>query len=286
MRNRRTTFLAGIAALALIAGTGLAAAQETPQGKQNATQPHAGGANMKTEKQGAPGGQMGQNTQSGNKIGEKQGGANAQAEGSQKGKMGENESSSKAESKTKAETKAGKSSERMNESAEKGAGPNAKETGQHARETERGKKTDKEKFGESERKERMDQDKAAQGERKTPGASTAEERREGGAKNAQSRDERLHGLQGNASGVTFNDQQRTRIRETVINARGAPRVSSVDFDLAVGTAIPRDRVHIVPVPEYLVEIEPRWRGFRYFIYEDELVIVDPVDMRIVAVVPV
>jgi hypothetical protein len=36
----------------------------------------------------------------------------------------------------------------------------------------------------------------------------------------------------------------------------------------------------------LVDIEPTWRGFLYFIYEDELVIVDPRDLRIVAVLPV
>ena len=76
------------------------------------------------------------------------------------------------------------------------------------------------------------------------------------------------------------------IRDTIINASGAPRVGSVDFDVAVGTAIPRGRIHIIPVPETLVQIEPEWRGFLYFIVRDELVIVNPEDMRIVAVVPV
>jgi Protein of unknown function (DUF1236) len=72
----------------------------------------------------------------------------------------------------------------------------------------------------------------------------------------------------------------------VINARGAPRVGHVDFDVRVGTAIPRDRIHIVPVPETLVQIDPAWSGFLYFVYEDEVVIVDPSDMRIVAILPV
>ena len=51
---------------------------------------------------------------------------------------------------------------------------------------------------------------------------------------------------------------------------------------ASGTA-PVTRV--VPVPNTLVQIEPRWRGFLYFVYEDEVVIVNPHDMKIVAVVP-
>ena len=96
----------------------------------------------------------------------------------------------------------------------------------------------------------------------------------------------LQGLQGNASHVTLSDEQRTKLRQTVIGAHGAPRVSRVDFDLAVGTVIPRGRIHIVPVPRMVVDMEPAWRGFLYFIYEDELVIVDPRDLRIVAVLPV
>jgi hypothetical protein len=34
-----------------------------------------------------------------------------------------------------------------------------------------------------------------------------------------------------------------------------------------------------------VQIDPAWRGFLYFVYEDEVVIVNPRDMRIVAVLP-
>jgi Protein of unknown function (DUF1236) len=55
--------------------------------------------------------------------------------------------------------------------------------------------------------------------------------------------------------------------------------------VTVGTVIPRSKIHVVPVPETLVRIEPEWRGFLYFVYEDEVVIVNPTDMKIVAVVP-
>ncbi len=77
--------------------------------------------------------------------------------------------------------------------------------------------------------------------------------------------------------------------------RGAPRVGHVNFDVQVGTVIPRHDIRIVPVPRTLVRIEPEWRGFLYFVYEDEVlyfvyedevVIVNPRDMRIVAVLPV
>ena len=84
----------------------------------------------------------------------------------------------------------------------------------------------------------------------------------------------------------LSEQQRTEIKTTVINGRNAPRVGHVDFDVRVGTVVPRGKIHVVPVPETLVRIEPRWRGLLYFVYEDEIVIVNPRDMHIVAVVPV
>ena len=105
--------------------------------------------------------------------------------------------------------------------------------------------------------------------------------------NAQRARTGMEGLQGNASGmnVQLNEHQRNEIRTSVIDARGAPRISHVDFDVTVGTVIPRGKIHVVPVPETLVRIEPEWRGFLYFVYEDEIVIVNPNDMKIVAVVP-
>ena len=96
-----------------------------------------------------------------------------------------------------------------------------------------------------------------------------------------------HGTTTNAgANVKFSQEQRTKIHDTVINAHDAPRVAHVDFALTVGTVIPRDRIQIVPVPETLVDIQPSWRGLLYFVYEDEIVIVNPNDMRIVAVIAV
>ena len=69
-------------------------------------------------------------------------------------------------------------------------------------------------------------------------------------------------------------------------AHGAPRIGHIDFNVAVGTVIPRTGVRIIPVTLALVQIDPSWRGLRYFVYEQELVVVDPASMTIVAVVNV
>jgi len=86
--------------------------------------------------------------------------------------------------------------------------------------------------------------------------------------------------------VKFSERQRTTIKRTIIDGHSAPRVGHVDFDVRVGTVVPRGSIHIVPVPETLVRIEPSWRGLLYFVYEDEIVVVNPSDMHIVAVVAV
>jgi hypothetical protein len=85
--------------------------------------------------------------------------------------------------------------------------------------------------------------------------------------------------------VSFTPEQRTKIREVVIKERDAPRVSKVDFSLSVGTVVPRT-VRVVAVPEVIVEYHPEWRGFRYFLVNDQLVIVEPDTLRIVAIVDV
>lgn len=85
--------------------------------------------------------------------------------------------------------------------------------------------------------------------------------------------------------VALAEQQRTQIRETVLNSRDAPRVSNPNFSVNVGTVVPRDKIHLVRVPEALVGIHPEWRGYVYFVYNDDIVIVNPRNMTIVNVLP-
>jgi hypothetical protein len=63
-------------------------------------------------------------------------------------------------------------------------------------------------------------------------------------------------------------------------------VSNVDFSVNVGTVVPRGHIHLVSVPETLIRIEPRWRHYLYFVFNNEIVIVEPRTMRIVQVLPV
>jgi hypothetical protein len=91
---------------------------------------------------------------------------------------------------------------------------------------------------------------------------------------------------GGGANVSLNDQQRTQIRNSVLNSGNAPRVNNPNFSVNVGTVVPRGQIRLMRVPQPLVRIHPGWRRFVYFVLNDQIVIVDPRTMRIVNVLPV
>src|SRR5215470_10380717 len=95
------------------------------------------------------------------------------------------------------------------------------------------------------------------------------------------------GVTGGARGgsVQLSENQRSQIK-TVIGRGSGPRLSrsDVSFSLSIGTRVPRS-VHFVTLPSEIVRIVPQYRGFEYFLVDDEIVIVDPRTLEIVAVIP-
>jgi hypothetical protein len=84
---------------------------------------------------------------------------------------------------------------------------------------------------------------------------------------------------------SLRPETRTRIHEYVVQERNAPRVNSPNFEVSVGTKVPRN-VPFRVLPSTIVDIEPAWRGFEYFLIGDQMVIVNPRTLEIVAVVDV
>jgi len=85
--------------------------------------------------------------------------------------------------------------------------------------------------------------------------------------------------------VNLTAEQKTKIRTTIIQSKSAPKVANVNFSLNVGTVVPRT-VNIVAVPPTLVEVYPTWRGYRYFVVGERVVIVEPNSLKIVAILVV
>ena len=104
------------------------------------------------------------------------------------------------------------------------------------------------------------------------------------------RDNQKGGEGGKAAAKSGNNvkltvEQRTTIRQTVLQGSNAPRVSNVNFNVRVGTVVPRT-VTLVAVPAPLIEIYPAWRSYVYFIVGEQIIIVEPSSHKIVAVLVV
>ena len=89
---------------------------------------------------------------------------------------------------------------------------------------------------------------------------------------------------GSASGVvSLNAQQRTQVGQVIARTNVRP-ATNVNFSISVGTAVPRS-VTVHALPAELVTIVPQYRGYSYFVVEEQVVIVEPSSHQIVAVMP-
>jgi hypothetical protein len=156
-------------------------------------------------------------------------------------------------------------------------------------------KPDSEKAGQSAQSPKKDADKA-QATGQGPKAEDAKKAQDSKpqttgqapkAEDAKKESGTQQGQAGQAGGgaqAPLSTEQRTQIRQTVMQVGGAPRVSSVTFSLSVGTVVPKS-VKYAPLPPRVVEIYPAWRGYHFFIVGDQIVIVESGSLRIVAVIP-
>ena len=106
------------------------------------------------------------------------------------------------------------------------------------------------------------------------------------------------------SGVQLvSEDQHSQIKTVIARVSGPEsRVDrrKIDFSVSVGDRVPRD-VQVATLPAEIVRIVPQYRGFNYFIIsyrtkdpgggdyffvKDELLIIDPQTLEIVAIIPV
>jgi Protein of unknown function (DUF1236) len=88
--------------------------------------------------------------------------------------------------------------------------------------------------------------------------------------------------QAGAGGAKLSSEQRTRI-STVIREQHVQPAANVNFSISVGTRVPRD-VEFRPLPTEILSIYPDWRGYEFFLVRDEIVVVNPRTLEIVAVI--
>lgn len=86
------------------------------------------------------------------------------------------------------------------------------------------------------------------------------------------------------AGAQLSTEQRTQISNTVRQVNVRPE-TNVNFSISVGTVVPRSiTLHVLP--PRVVEIYPAWRGYRFILVGNDIIVIDPATYRIVAVIAV
>ncbi|UWU89117.1 DUF1236 domain-containing protein [Bradyrhizobium sp. CB1015] len=262
MTNR---FLVSVAALALIAGTGFANAQGTGtkdygsgQQTQHSTQPSG-------ERSGSMGKQESMDKQDKHDKGTvgQAGGMkdqpSAHDKSTQSDKMNKDQPGATREKSTQSE-----------KSSTVGQSPRSdeKSKGSMSKETEtKGTK-----------------DMKAQGQEDRSGMNAPGH--QGSQTQTQTQTERSQTTTGQAGAAAkLSTEQRTQITSVIREEKVAP-VTNVNFNIAVGTRIPREGITLHALPSRVVTIYPEWRTYKYVLVRDEIVIINPDTYEIVAVLNV
>ncbi|HEY0330576.1 MAG TPA: DUF1236 domain-containing protein [Rhodopseudomonas sp.] len=110
----------------------------------------------------------------------------------------------------------------------------------------------------------------------------AEDRGRDGNRNAENNRERSSTTTGQAgAGAKLSGEQRSKIT-TVIKQQRVEPATNINFSISVGTRVPRE-VRFHPLPAEIISLYPDWRGYEFFLVRDEIVVVDPRTLEIVAV---
>jgi len=140
--------------------------------------------------------------------------------------------------------------------------------------------------GAQEQRGPQDQRGAQNNEPSRAGANGTQERGDQDRGKAVQRGAQQNGTSGRPGGasVQLSQDQRTKIKDIVVRDRNVARVNNANFNVSVGVTVPRT-VHVAVLPPEVVTIVPEYRGFDYVLVGDQLLIIDPNTMEIVAILP-
>jgi Protein of unknown function (DUF1236) len=82
--------------------------------------------------------------------------------------------------------------------------------------------------------------------------------------------------------AALSTEHHARFRDTIRSERIAP-LNDVRFSVTIGESVPRT-VHLNRLPAPVLEYAPQYRGYEYILVGDDILIVDPRTLRIVAVI--
>ena len=236
-------FMISVAALALFAGTGLANAQGTGTSREGSS----GGA---TTQQSAP------------------------SAGSSTGQMNHEATESKSPDATKPP-----SGTKSTQSETKS--PSGMKSTQSEQKSPTGAKNDRAEDMQKSKGMNSDNDSAKGGAKdmKAEGREDRSGNMKAESKGTETRSQTTTGQAG--AGAKLSTEQRTKITTVIRDQHIAP-ANNVNFSISIGTRVPRE-VSFHPLPTEVVTVYPEWRGYEFFLVRDQIIVVDPRTLEIVAV---
>ena len=268
MTNR---FMVSVAALALIAGTGLANAQQGTKGGEaggNATQ-HSAPADTSAapSRSDSSGAAKSESSEKGRMK-------STQSE-QEKGGMKSTQSEQKSPSAMKKESAQGtkeKSGAATNQRAEEKSG-NMKSEGRERDNNMKAEGRERDNNMKAEGRDRDRDNMKAEGRDSKSGTNAAE---------TKSTTERSQTTGQAGAGAKLTTEQRTKITTVIHNERVAP-VTNVNFSISVGTRVPREGITLHRLPSEVVTIYPEWRSYEYIVVRSQIIVIDPGTYEIVAI---
>ena len=239
----RKEFLAGVSAAALILSAGAGMAQEKGGGAGGG--PAGGGGAMQQQ---SPGAQPG-------------GGA---AERGERGQPSRSQEPRPADSR---------------DNRAQGAGDPQKNQAQERNTQDRTQAQDRNQPGKNQAQERGDNDR---NRNRAEDRNNSKHQSETRDRNERRDSTTGQGAAGHAGGASLTTEQRTKISTTIRHSNVRP-VTNVNFNVSVGTVIPRG-VTLHTLPAEVITVYPDWRPYRFVLVGDEIVIIDPATYRIIAVI--
>lgn len=74
-----------------------------------------------------------------------------------------------------------------------------------------------------------------------------------------------------------------KLRALIKNAK-VDHVARMEFEVKLGAEVPRN-LHFYPLPKEVADSVPEYREYFYVVTREQIVVIDPVNYRIVAILP-
>lgn len=282
---KKMSWMSTVAAVALLAGTLGATAQvpsEQKQGTGNSatkTLPDAGAAKQQNQRPAAT-----QNGSSGAPQGSAERAKPAEQDTGIKSTQSEKPDSDQPRSTTQKNEKSPPSSAQQSKDTKESKDSAQPRDGDKQRATDSNRDRDQQRAGDRDRDNQRagDRDRDRDNQRAGSRDRDQDDQRAGSRDRDDDRRDRADDASGRKGDrVQFSERERTTIREHVDIDRA--RVN-VNIDVNVGAVVPRS-VSLLPLPAAIIEVNPRYRNYRYVVVRDEIVIINPQTYAVVEVIP-